>query len=165
MGGDKMAKPNNYMKTYRAQRKANNGEPLGGGKANIKNSQEYKDAYDDEVERIKNFPGAIALEDYMTDEAIAYEMRVYKEMTGKSMVADLQSEIDYTKQVVKENRDVGKAYGASEEVIQGIGDANKATLERMNKAMDKLKSLRSDYESQVKREKQREARAKRRTWL
>ncbi len=132
-----------------------------GASSSIKSSAEYKNAYNDEVNRGKRFEGDYALENYMTKEAMAYEMRVHKEVKGTSLIADLNKEVTNLKKNLRENNAVGKSYGLNEAIIKGIGDGIKVNIQRRERAIQNLMGAKAEYEKEVKQEQSRQRKAQR----
>lgn len=131
-----------------------------GASSSLIGSTSYKEAYNEEVNRGKQFHGDFALENYMTKEAMAYEMKVHKDVRGTSLIADLNKEVASLKKDLKENKAVGKSYGLDDATIKGIGDGIKVNIKRREQAIRNLMSARAEYDEAVRQDKKRAERAK-----
>lgn len=132
-----------------------------GASSSLTGSANYKEAYNEEVNRGKRFNGDFALESYMTKEAMAYEMKVHKDVHGTSLIADLSKEVASLKKDLKENKEVGKSYGLDDATIKGIGDGIKVNIRRREQAIKTLMGTKAEYQEAVKQDNARQKRAQR----
>lgn len=133
---------------------------IGSGKVD-RNSAEYKSSYNIEMESSGDFPAAFALDKHSTKESIAYEMRVYKEVMGKSLIAETESKITELNRAYREANAMGKSYGMTDNSIGGMKAGIKEKIQQNKKALTKMREAKSEYERQGVEDRKRAAKAKR----
>lgn len=109
-------------------------------------SPEYKNAYRIEMENARNFEASFAIESGTTKETIGYQMYVHKDVTGRSLIADTQKEIEYQKRELRQANQVGKSYGMSQNAIDGMKAGMREKIGLMEKAVSAMESARAEYE-------------------
>ena len=130
----------------------------------IKNSAEYKAAYREEIGD-RSFYGDFALNKGATKSSIAYEMGVYKDATGRSLVADLKNEIAELRRAHKENGALAASYGLSRDTTRGIADGIREKISVRMRAVSAMESARSEYEENTAKTRRRNAKNKGRKWM
>lgn len=113
-------------------------------------SAAYKDAYNTETSDIGNFAAYPLLDNGITNENVGYEMYVYQNVTGESLIAHTQSEINELKTAYKEAVDMGRSYGMSDDAIGGMRAGIKAKISLQEKAIAKMQNARAEYEKYKK---------------
>lgn len=134
---------------------------IGGGGGNP-NSAEYKSAYASETSNIGDFSASFAVEPGATKDAIGYQMYVHKSVTGNSLIAETQREVDFLKSEYKSADAMGKSYGMSKDAIGGMKAGIKAKIEIQEKAINAMQGARSEYEKYSRQASIGSAKAKRR---
>ena len=131
----------------------------GGGNTN---SAEYKSAYAAETSNIDDFSASFAVEPGATKDAIGYQMYVHKSVTGNSLIAETQREVDFLKSEYKSADAMGKSYGMSKDAIGGMKAGIKAKIEIQEKAIKAMQGAREEYEKYSRQASVGSAKAKRR---
>ena len=134
---------------------------IGGGGGN-QNSAEYKSAYALETSNIGDFSASFAVEPGATKDAIGYQMYVHKSVTGNSLIAETQREVDFLKSEYKSADAMGKSYGMSKDAIGGMKAGIKAKIEIQEKAIKAMQGAREEYEKYSRQASVGSAKAKRR---
>lgn len=132
------------------------------GLSAVKNTSEYKNAYDIEMENAKDFVASYALEKEATKEAIGYEMYSYQSVTGKSLIAETRSEVEELKRAYKTANQDGKSYGMSQTAIDGMKAGIKEKIALRQKAIEIMTNARAEYEKYKKQADIGNAKAKKR---
>lgn len=125
-------------------------------------SAEYKSAYATETSNINDFSASFAVEAGATKDAIGYQMYVHKSVTGNSLIADTQREVDFLKSEYKNANAMGKSYGMSTDAIGGMKAGIKAKIEIQEKAIKAMQGARDEYEKYSRQASVGSAKAKRR---
>lgn len=92
----------------------------------------------------KEFEADFALN--LDKDSIGYNMYVYKDMTGNSLIADTEKELNFLKNELKESYDVGKAYNMSDNEIGGMQQALQEKINDRQKAINTMKYAKTEYE-------------------
>lgn len=92
----------------------------------------------------KEFEADFALN--LDKDSIGYNMYVYKDMTGNSLIADTEKELNFLKNELKKSYDVGKAYNMSDDEIGGMQQALQEKINDRQKAINTMKSAKTEYE-------------------
>ena len=125
-------------------------------------SEAYKEAYKIEVSDKMNFAGATALDTNATKDTIGYQMFVYEDVKGSSLIADTRRELGYAKSVLKESKAMGRSYGMSDDEIGGMQKGIKEKIKAKEKAIQRMIDARAEYESYKNQASAGSAKAKRR---
>lgn len=122
-----------------------------GGSSELSNkSAEYKNAYNIEMENAMGFEASFALDGRSTKDSIGYQMYVHQEVTGNSLIADTRKEIAFQKSELRQANQMGKAYGMSQDSINGMKAGIKEKISLMEKAVSIMESARAEYEKYKK---------------
>lgn len=89
-------------------------------------------------------------------------MYVHKSVTGNSLIADTQREVDFLKSEYKNATAMGKSYGMSTDAIGGMKAGIKAKIEIQEKAIKAMQGARDEYEKYSRQASAGSAKAKRR---
>lgn len=103
-----------------------------------------------EISDINNFAASFALDNTITNDAIVYEMYVYQDTIGESMIANTQREIRWLEGEYKEVPLLGKSYGMSDDQIDGTMAGLRAKIDARKKAIEKMQGARAEYEKYKK---------------
>lgn len=125
-------------------------------------SEAYKEAYKIEVSDKMNFAGAMALDTNATKDTIGYQMFVYEDVKGSSLIADTRRELGYDKSVLKESKAMGRSYGMTDDQIGGMQKGIKEKIKAKEKAIQRMIDARAEYESYKNQASAGSAKAKRR---
>lgn len=87
-------------------------------------------------------------EDYMTVEAIAHDMRVYRSQTQKSMLEAARNELRQAREALSDADALAKAYNIGEAENAGIKAAHRQQIDSLNKAISKMQNAKAEYEKQ-----------------
>lgn len=130
-----------------------------GAKSGYSKSADYDDGYKSAITD-DDFYASFAIADYMTKQQMAKAMMDYHNTMGSSLIADLKSDIDSRKQMVKELKATGSMYGQSEEYVNGAIAGERKNIKKREKALKVLGGLRSEYQDAQKEEQKRKTRSK-----
>ena len=111
-----------------------------------RNSPEYKNAYNIEMENAKGFEASFVLEKDTTKESIGYQMYVHQDVTGNSLIADTRKEIDFLKRELRDANQNGRSYGMSQDAIDGMKQGIREKISLQEKAVKIMEGARSEYE-------------------
>lgn len=125
-------------------------------------SEAYKEAYKIEVSDKMNFAGATALDTNATKDTIGYQMFVYEDVKGSSLIADTRRELEYDKSALKESKAMGRSYGMTDDEIGGMQKGIKEKIKAKEKAIQRMIDARAEYESYKNQASAGSAKAKRR---
>ena len=125
-------------------------------------SAAYKEAYKIEVSDKMNFAGATALDPNATKDTIGYQMFVYEDVKGSSLIADTRRELEYDKSALKESKAMGRSYGMTDDEIGGMQKGIKEKIKAKEKAIQRMIDARAEYESYKNQASVGSAKAKRR---
>lgn len=132
-------------------------------------SPDYKRAYADEVADARDFAGAFAVDPQMDKSAIGYEMYVYQDTMGRSIIAETRSEIASLREYAKEIPQLAKQQNAfyksevmSKDYVKGTVEAIKEKISIREKAVTAMEAARSEYEKYKRQAAAGNAKAKRR---
>ena len=130
-------------------------------------SQGYKDGYNGEMENAMDFAAAYALDESATKDSVGYEMYMYKNATGRSLIGDTQSEIDELERAHRKANREGASYGIPQATIDGIKAGMKEKMRLRQEAIKVMTSARAEYEKYHKRATAGNEKAKRRNgkWM
>ena len=117
-----------------------------GGAIGNPSSSAYKEAYKTEVSDKMNFAGATALDTTATKDTIGYQMFVYEDVKGSSLIADTRRELDYDKAALKESKAMGRSYGMTDDEIGGMQKGIKEKIKAKEKAIQRMIDARAEYE-------------------
>lgn len=132
----------------------------GGSSGMSAKSSEYKNSYNIEMENATNFRGYF--EQNTSKEVIGYQMYVYKDVTGRSLIADTRAEIEELQRAHRSaNRD-GASYGMTQPAIDGMKAAIKEKIKLRQEAVNAMTSARYEYEKYSKESAVGDAKSKRR---
>lgn len=123
---------------------------------------EAREAYDIEMSNADDFAGAFVLESNTTQSAIGYQMYVHKDVTGRSLIADTQREVDELKRAYQTANSDGKSYGMSDAAIKGMKMGIQEKIRMRENAISKMMSAKSEYERYSGEARVGAAKAKRR---
>lgn len=117
-----------------------------GGAIGNPSSSAYKEAYKTEVSDKMNFAGATALDTTATKDTIGYQMFVYEDVKGSSLISDTMRELDYDKSALKESVAMGRSYGMTTDEIGGMQKGIKEKIKAKEQAIQRMISARKEYE-------------------
>ena len=118
-----------------------------GGAIGNPSSPAYKEAYKTEISDKMNFAGATALDTNATKDTIGYQMFVYEDVKGSSLIADTRRELEYDKAALKESVSMGRSYGMTSDEIGGMQKGIKEKIKAKEKAIQRMISARAEYEN------------------
>lgn len=132
-----------------------------GASAGGSESAEFKESYDIEMEDAKSFPAAFVLEDGMSNDVIAYQMYVHKDVSGNSLIADTQKDVDFLKSEIDNADDMGASYGMSQDAINGMKKALQEKVELRESAIKRMQECKPEYDKYVNQARVGNAKAER----
>lgn len=117
------------------------------------------------MEHGQEFRADFALKN-MTKDAIGYEMYTHEVVTGRSLIADTQKEIDELKRAQRNADRDGASYGMSKEAIAGMKAGIREKISQRQKAVTIMQEARIEYEKQKRNATTSSGNLKRRrNWL
>lgn len=127
-------------------RGSSSGAAARGGGGSVSETPEFKNAYNIEMENAMQFEAAYALDTSTTKEALGYQMHVHQEVTGNSLIADTQREVQELERAYKNaNRD-GASFGMSKEAIAGMKTGINEKISLRRQAIEKMYEAKTEYE-------------------
>lgn len=88
-------------------------------------------------------------------------MSVYQSATGRSLIAETNSDIKFLKSELRQANAMGAAYGMSKDAIDGMKAGLREKISLRQKAVEKMTSARAEYEKEKRAEEVRKIKAKR----
>ena len=110
------------------------------------NSPDFQNAYNDEMSNARDFPAAFAIEPGADSDMIGYQMWVHNDVTGRSLIADTQEDINFLKEEYRDADDMGKSYGMNQDQIDGMKKGIQDKIDLQTKALNAMKASRDQYE-------------------
>lgn len=110
------------------------------------NSPDFKEVYDNEMSNARDFPAAFAIEPGADPDMIGYQMWVHNDVTGRSLVADTQEDINFLKEEYRNADDMGRSYGMNQDQINGMKKGIQEKIDLQTKALDAMKASKEQYE-------------------
>lgn len=117
-----------------------------GGMTGGGGSPDFQNAYNDEISNARDFPAAFAIEPDATKDMIGYQMYVHNDVTGRSLIADTQDDINFLKEEYDNADDMGRSYGMSKDSINGMKRGIQYKIDLQTKALNAMKASKELYE-------------------